>query len=426
MAIAICAGVGAMLLGLFSLVKAFQPTFRSWWSSLTKPLLMLVCLECAFCSAMVLGFARLHDEEIAIAVFMIVLPSLLFLVIAALPNAAMHSLFGGPISAVPVSGASRRSRLTALLLASVPLGLAVFGIHRLYVGKIGTGLLWLVTFGLCGVGQVYDIVMIAIGHFRDRDGRPLTVWDHDDLQTSSTGPAAVPAAAPGDVAGQPPPVGHAGPAGVGHFTPPPAGGPPVTTPPSRRLEIRLPFQPGSLLLSLLGGVLLLAAFVVGLALAAGLPEAVAAGLPEPGLARELEREFGYPGWPRLVNQIGIAAAGIVAFLAMVCLVVARRRGGFAHVARALLGSSGLLLGLYPMLHASLRHMRWDRVAALVQADNVGMAIEMVLDTVVVEVAVVAGLMFLVSIVLLVWPARRPAEPTAVQAGAHDSRSGAKE
>lgn len=34
------------------------------------------------------------------------------------------------------------------------------GLHRIYNGKIGTGLLWLCTFGLCGVGQFIDLVLI--------------------------------------------------------------------------------------------------------------------------------------------------------------------------------------------------------------------------------------------------------------------------
>lgn len=34
------------------------------------------------------------------------------------------------------------------------------GVHRLYMGKIGTGLLWLFTFGLCYLGNFIDLFLI--------------------------------------------------------------------------------------------------------------------------------------------------------------------------------------------------------------------------------------------------------------------------
>lgn len=54
--------------------------------------------------------------------------------------------------------------------------LQLYGLQRLYNGKIVTGLLWLFTFGLFGVGQLLDLVLIPgmvdehNTRFRDRQG----------------------------------------------------------------------------------------------------------------------------------------------------------------------------------------------------------------------------------------------------------------
>jgi TM2 domain-containing membrane protein YozV len=47
------------------------------------------------------------------------------------------------------------------------------GIHRFYVGKIGTGIIMLLIGGGLGVWWLIDIIMIATGHFKDSNGLPI-------------------------------------------------------------------------------------------------------------------------------------------------------------------------------------------------------------------------------------------------------------
>ena len=45
------------------------------------------------------------------------------------------------------------------------------GVHRFYAGKIGTGILMLVTLGGLGVWTIIDFVIIVTGNFKDKEGR---------------------------------------------------------------------------------------------------------------------------------------------------------------------------------------------------------------------------------------------------------------
>jgi TM2 domain-containing membrane protein YozV len=54
--------------------------------------------------------------------------------------------------------------------------LGVFGAHRFYVGKIGTGILQIVTLGGLGIWSLVDFILIIVGAFKDKQGRPVLVW----------------------------------------------------------------------------------------------------------------------------------------------------------------------------------------------------------------------------------------------------------
>ena len=65
---------------------------------------------------------------------------------------------------------SPRSRTTAFILALLII-IGFSGVHRIYAGKVWTGILQFLTLGGFVVWQVIDIIMLLCGAFRDKEER---------------------------------------------------------------------------------------------------------------------------------------------------------------------------------------------------------------------------------------------------------------
>lgn len=68
---------------------------------------------------------------------------------------------------------SDKKRLPAFLLCFF---FGALGVHRFYVGKVGTGILQLLIIGGLGIWVLIDFILIIVGSFRDKQGRKIDAW----------------------------------------------------------------------------------------------------------------------------------------------------------------------------------------------------------------------------------------------------------
>ncbi len=270
---------------------------------------------------------------------------------------------------------SPRSRLIALLVAVAPFvtGIPIFGIHRFYAGKVGTGILWLLTGGICGVGQIIDIILIACGAFKDAEGRPVKDWNPNERRE-----------------------GKARNSHTGSNT---------LVPPQR-----VSYGPGpfSILLSMLASILILTGVAAGTMLILQVPEMISADVLDIGLNRELDGIFGYQEWPNLLHAVGGIGALLLILTGGAMLIFARRANGPLHMMRVLFGLFMLLpaamIGLKKLIDTDDPVNRlWLPMAEEMKAQRVGPAIDIFLRHIDAPAAILVLMFVLGAVVLLAWP-----------------------
>ena len=73
------------------------------------------------------------------------------------------------VNATPGVMVSPKNKIVALVLCIIGF-VGIGGLHRFYVGKLGSGLIYLFTYGLFGIGTLIDLFSIIVGGFRDKYG----------------------------------------------------------------------------------------------------------------------------------------------------------------------------------------------------------------------------------------------------------------
>ena len=80
-------GINLPILALFCMIKSIQKSYRHWWSSFVKPILLILCIQTIITASIVLGFTDMkkHYDIAMAAIFFIIFFSILFFVIAFIP-----------------------------------------------------------------------------------------------------------------------------------------------------------------------------------------------------------------------------------------------------------------------------------------------------------------------------------------------------
>jgi hypothetical protein len=302
-----------------------------------------------------------------------------------------------PLSPGSISPAKR---LTALLLAVIGPLIGLCGLHRFYVGKIGTGILWLFTGGLVGVGQLIDIILIAVGQFKDRNELPLVIWqDSGEAQT---------VAAPVRAAITPPasPAGKVEQVHVAEEKPQPAAYQPPSWPSYASTgSVYEPWDPIGGLFAAVGHILALAALLIGLSVGLHLPAVAAAAWPNEEPVLELTRLLGSE-WPTVVEQAGTMLIVVLLFLAAILIMIGRRKSGPGHLIRALLGLGGFFWAIQLFRSDAIATEQVRSMVDLIQQNQIGPALQVLFGAFSQEEAVFAGVIVLISVLMLSWPPRR--------------------
>ena len=185
-----------------------------------------------------------------------------------------------------------------------------------------------------------------------------------------------------------------------------------------RLHHKRESRRGGWFFSFIAFCLLVPAMLLAISIALEFPQALAAGVPDPSLTRELNNDLfnGYPAWPQLLERLATFTTVLLAILALLATLVARRRCGIAHLLRGLAGITLIMTAALPLEGSFLTRRNvlhpWAVVAEHIDRNAPAAAVAALVDAFEAPVLLLAALWFVTGVVVLLWPAREAAASPA--------------
>ena len=450
-------GLGCVYLAMLTLVRFGTKQFCGWWRYLVRPLLVFACIQSVIFASLSLMLMRFYGNERLLPLFFILFPSVMAIVLMCI-NPPQRMLVVPPLPGSfaprpavapqrqPLAAAARYVWLAPFVIAitlgpmlllapfvasnwrdpetatAVGFGLGCLYLAVLSLARFNTTLFagwWRYLFRpllifACVQSILLSSMILMMVSLRGEEslvalfflifplalGTVLLCINAGDRQVAlspaplSAVPAATPLADITDPAAQVLPQPTA---------PPPSWLAAQASLPPRPRPRAYNFNPGSILLSFIGIVVLIAAVVCGLLVAVDLPGFIAAGYPDRQLGAELGRAFGYANWPPFLHSLGLLFTSILAFLAAALLVTARRRHGLAHMLRGMAAVGVWLLGVVWI--GAAFHGQWPPAGT---GTSMPFAIQSYMGQTSTGPAIYGLIAMAVALVLLLVPARKPA------------------
>jgi hypothetical protein len=166
-----------------------------------------------------------------------------------------------------------------------------------------------------------------------------------------------------------------------------------------------PWNPIGGLFAAIGHVLGLAALLIGLAIGLHLPAVAAQAWPNDKAVIQLQQALGAT-WPSVVEQIGTMLILLLLFLGAIFIMVGRRRSGPMHLIRAIMGLGGFFWAIQLFRGSALSTDQVQKVVEFFQQNQLGPALEQLFSTFNQEEVMFAGVIIVISVLILSWPPRR--------------------